>query len=314
MDPIRINFVMRFPYEQIPAHGVKTYVYTVSRALRERGHEVDINGKGEYDIVHVHDIWPVSRRKGVVYTVHGTPWSHRDLFFSPVNLGYRIYLRYLYKMYPNLIVPSEHARRELASMGIGATVIHNPVDQKIFRRDRSLAERFEEEYGLRDFVLCVGTLSWSKGIKEFVEVSRHFDTPFVWIGPHVRVFTRKWRETRRLAREITWLGPLSHERVSWAMNAARLFLFLSHGETNPIVLGEAASVGLPSVVLDLPVYRDKDFVIKVKNVEEAKEEVSRLLEDRDYWNLWSGRALKASEMYSMGKHVENLENYYASII
>ncbi len=309
-----INFVMRFPYAQIPAHGVKTYVYTVSRALEERGHRVDVNGKGDYDIVHVHDIWPVFRKRGVVYTVHGTPWSHRDLFFSPVNLGYRVYLRYLYKLYPHLIVPSEYARGELESMGIRATVLHNPVDQETFRRERSLAERFEEEYGLRDFVLCVGTLSWSKGVKEFVEVSRHFDVPFVWIGPHVRVFTRKWRETRRLAREITWLGPLPHERVAWAMNAARVFLFLSHGETNPIVLGEAASVGLPSVVFDLPVYQDKDFVIKVKDVEGAKEEVRRLLGDKSYWNMWSNKALEASKTYSMERHVENLEKYYASIL
>ena len=98
-----------------------------------------------------------------------------------------------------------------------------------------------------------------KGLLDFLELARRMpEVRFLWFG---------WTDPRLLPREINdaldaapdnvmFPGYVDREQLREAYCGADVFAFLSHEETEGIVVLEALACGIPVVVRDIPVYQD----------------------------------------------------------
>jgi len=104
----------------------------------------------------------------------------------------------------------------------------------------------------------VGQVISRKGVEDFISVAHLLPgLDFLWIGPQVNRLIYYNHHLSRLinhpSANLRFLGYVPD--VERAYNGADLFFFPSHKESLGLVVLEAASVGLPLVVRDLPVYR-----------------------------------------------------------
>ncbi len=80
---------------------------------------------------------------------------------------------------------------------------------------------------------------------------------------------------------VTFPGYVDRERLREVYQGADVFAFLSHEETEGIVVLEALACGIPAVVRDIPVYadwlRDGENVYKASSTDEFQQKVSDLL-------------------------------------
>ncbi len=80
---------------------------------------------------------------------------------------------------------------------------------------------------------------------------------------------------------VTFPGYVDRERLREVYQGADVFAFLSHEETEGIVVLEALACGIPAVVRDIPVYadwlRDGENVYKASSTDEFQQKVSALL-------------------------------------
>ncbi len=160
-----------------------------------------------------------------------------------------------------LIAPSEHTAAEITPIA-GDTpvrVVSSGVDLTRFRSDPEKRRRFRSTYHLeRPTVISVGQVIPRKGVEDFIAVAQllpEFD--FIWVGPEVSPFLfyspRFSRMIKHPPDNLRFLGYISD--IEQVYNGGDAFFFPSHNESLGLVILEAAAVGLPIVVRDLPVYR-----------------------------------------------------------
>ena len=106
-------------------------------------------------------------------------------------------------------------------------------------------------------VISVGHTIARKGLLDFLELARRMpEVRFLWFG---------WTDPRLLPREINdaldaapdnvmFPGYVDREQLREAYCGADVFAFLSHEETEGIVVLEALACGIPTVLRDIPVY------------------------------------------------------------
>ncbi len=160
-----------------------------------------------------------------------------------------------------LIVPSAHTAEEATSIA-GDTpirVVSSGVDLARFCPDPEKRRTFRSIYRLeRPTVVSVGQVIPRKGVDDFIAVAQllpEFD--FIWVGPKVSPFffynPRFSRMVKNAPKNVRFLGYVSD--VEQVYNGSDVFFFPSYNESLGLVILEAAAVGLPIVVRDLPVYR-----------------------------------------------------------
>jgi len=139
-------------------------------------------------------------------------------------------------------------------------VVSNGVDTEKFRFRPQARARWRDRLGLKRFtVFCAGSLLPRKGVSEFVEVARALpDLDFVWFGkrwPKVLAFhPRMDRALRRAPANLHLPGFV--EAPEGAFAAGDVFLFPTFGETQALVVLEAAALRRPLVLRDVPAFSE----------------------------------------------------------
>lgn len=223
--------------------------------------------------VHVNTVLPDSvlaalgarlRGKKVVWYGHSTMEDFRGSFKGSDALAplFRRWIKFCYGLGDVVLTPTEYSRRLLESYGLRRPVysISNGVDTDYFRPDPAARAAFRRRYGLGEetpVVISVGHTIARKGLPEFLDLARRVPAAqFLWFG---------WTDPRLVPREITramdsapanvcFPGFVDRERLREAYRGADVFAFLSHEETEGIVVLEALACGVPTVVRDIPVY------------------------------------------------------------
>jgi len=195
--------------------------------------------------------------------VHSLPSLLRGAFSFPALLipSYRAYLKRFFRNVDLIIAPSPFAAQELAPLAGGRPVraVSSGVDLDRFFYDPEKRRAFRARYGLdRPTVLSVGQVIPLKGVEDFLSLARRFPQfQFVWAGPRLNpllYFSPRFeRSIRHRPENARFLGYIPE--VEAAYSGSDLFLHPSYGESLGLVVLEAAAVGLPLVVRDLPVYR-----------------------------------------------------------
>lgn len=166
--------------------------------------------------------------------------------------GFHAAVREMAALADRLVFLSERERGRLARIGARTehgVVVRNPVDAALFSgADPTL---FEQEYGLRDFVLCVARIEPRKNQLLLAHALRDADVPLVLLGhsgnPGYRELVEKHGGPN--LRILDRLPPNSPLLAS-AYAAARVAVLPSWAEGAPLAALEAAASGAALVLSD----------------------------------------------------------------
>ena len=251
-------------------------------------------------VIHVNTVLPDSvlaalgaklRRRKVVWYGHSTMEDFRGSFKGSDALAplFKLWIRFCYGLGDVVVTPTEYSQTLLEGYGLRRPIyaLSNGVDGDFFRPDPALRESFRRRYGLREgerAVISVGHMIARKGLPEFIELARKMPCHrFLWFGwTDPRLIPQEIREAMETAPEnVEFPGYVDRERLREAYCGADVFAFMSHEETEGIVVLEALACGIPTVVRDIPVYQDwltaGENVYKASNSDEFLQCVEGIL-------------------------------------
>lgn len=268
--------------------------------LRRAGIPAGDSWTADTAAIHVNTVLPDSaaaallarlRGRKVVYYGHSTMEDFRGSFRGSDLLAplFRRWITFCYSLGDVVLTPTDYSRRLLMSYRVKAPVysISNGVDTDFFAPSQARRAAFRRRWQLREgeqAVVSVGHTIARKGLPEFLDLARAL--------PAVRFFWYGWTDPRlippdiqkamdRAPANVTFPGFVDRETLREAYCGADVFAFLSHEETEGIVVLEALACGTPTVVRDIPVYdgwlRDGETVYKAANQAGFLQRVSDLL-------------------------------------
>ena len=248
------------------------------------------------DILQINTPWLKSiylmkkaRRRGkkVIVWSHVTVEDAMQVFrFMPLVAPlFKKYLIYAYGLADLILAPTEYTKSLLVAYGLPAEKIavqSNAVNLKKYFKDEARRNSGRKKYGLD--TLTVGTTGLvipRKGIDTFLGLAPKFpENQFMWFGKIYSSFLVK-PLPKKLPLNAKFTGFI--DDINEAYNSMDIFIFPSYEENQGMVILEAAAVGLPILVRDIPVYngwlRHGENCLKAKNDEEFKKYLNQLIQD-----------------------------------
>ena len=285
---MRVLFQIRRSYRDLVGGDVTVMRWTAAH-LRRSGIEVDESGDVEpdlstYDLVHVIDSAPgeetflqgmnaIERRKPLVLTPlywdpaeydergrwppaalagEGDPSRARRLRAArdQVRTAKR---RFLVEM-ADMVLPSSELERRRLQKDLG--VEHDRYRVVPWAADETsgeaLAEEFVQQYGLREFVLCVARIEDHKNQLALVEACQRLGLPLVLVGPPGPLQPGYLEACRQAAgaTPLLMLGRLEGRPLRAAYAAAKVHALVSWWEIPGLASLEAAAAGCNVVAGD----------------------------------------------------------------
>lgn len=285
----------------------------VGRAIRHQLQELENSGisyttnkKEYYDIVHLNMVLPNSyfmgleakmKGKTVIYHAHSTKEDFKNSFcFS--NLAaplFKVWLMQCYGLADLILTPTEYSKNILKSYGLKKPIvaISNGIDLEFYKKDKKAGIDFRTKYGFTEndkVIMSAGLYIERKGIIEFVELAKKMPQyQFIWFGAtNLNTVPEKVRSAvNTKLPNLTFAGYVSKEEMKSAYSGCDLFLFMTHEETEGIVLLEALSIKIPVLVRDIPIYsifQDGNTLYKASCMKEFENKISGILE-KEYPDL-----------------------------
>ncbi len=317
--------------EFVAKSGFRTAYEQHRKALEKVGVSVTDDPDSDYDLLHLHFFGPKSlfylkraKRLKIPVIVHAHSMGAHDFadsftLFNSIAPLYEKYLYYFYESSDAIFTCSQYAREQLRSQGITKPiyVVSNTVDRDRFRFSEESRQLWRTRLGLKNFtVFCAGNVIPRKGVLDFLEVARRLpQIEFVWFGhlwPKLLTFYPEMHNAIE-NRPPNVIMPGFVEDTPGAFAAGDLFFFPSLRENQPMVLLEAASLGRPLIVRDIPEYRgwltDRVNARTGSSVEEFVQIISELAHNPTEWRRLSHAAealAHASSLPVVGQHLKDL--------
>lgn len=317
--------------------GFKRAFESHQQALQLAGVDVTTDPNHEdYELLHLHAFGPKSfyylnkaKRDGIKAVVHAHSVGAHDFrdSYTMSNLIaplYEKYLTFFYEQSDVVFTPSEFARTLLRQTGLGkrVEVVSNGVNRERFRFSQERRKLYQKRYGLTRFtVFSAGNIMPRKGIIDFIRVAERlppFD--FLWYGHRwskALVFhpqMDKYVEER----PFNMIMPGYVLDTPGAFSAGDVLFFSSHTETQGMVILEAASLGRPLVVRDLPEYQDwlihGENCLKGRTESDVVEHLRHLESDPRLYQQLSQGALQLAQEHSLEVIGQRLKALYRSVL
>lgn len=280
--------------------GVGRAIHHQQKALEENNISYTTNIKDSYDIIQLNTIFPDSvfwailakfRKKRVVYYAHSTMEDFKNSFkgsnlIAPI---FKKWIMFCYKLGDIIITPTEYSKKLLIRYGIKNPMfaLSNGVDLSYFSTSAEGRKRFREKYNLSDnqkVVVSVGHYMERKGIRDFVKLGKCMpEITFIWFGytnPNL-VPNIIQEEIAASPSNVRFPGYICRNELRDAYSGSDLFSFLTHEETEGIVLLEALAMKIPILIRDIPIYKemfsDGKEVYKGKTLEEFQDKIRKIL-------------------------------------
>jgi len=316
--------------------GFRTAFKHHIRALQLAGVDVVTDPRsGSYDLLHLHWFGPRSlfylkraKRRGVKVVVHAHSVGAYDLrdSFTLVNIiapFYDRYLRYFYGQGDYIFTPSQRAKERLMQHGLRRiAVVSNGIDRVRHRFSERKRAEFRERFGLQRFtVFSAGNVIPRKGVIDFIDVAERLpEFDFIWYGYRWRkLFTFYPEMHRRIAgRPANVRFPGFVPDTPGAFSAGDLLFFPSYGENQPLVLLEAASLGRPLIVRDLPEYEGwlehGVNCLKGRSLDDFVQLIRQVAEDRQLRDKLARGAEALAEEHRLERVGERLRLLYQAVL
>ncbi len=314
--------------------GVGRAIHHQKKALTDNHIPFTTNPKRRHTIAQYNTIFPDSyfasvrsRRQGkkVVYYGHSTMEDFRNSFIGS-NLVAPLFKKWITHCYSQgdvIITPSEYAKELLLSYGIKRPihVLSNGIDLDFFKKSDEASARFRAAFGFtkdQKVIVSAGHYVDRKGLVEFIDLAHQLPQyTFLWCGytnlnlvpAHIRT------AIQQAPKNLVLPGYVQKEQLRDAYSGSDLFLFLTHEETEGIVLLEALSTKLPVLVRDIPLYKswlpEGEVVYKARTQAEFKQNIIDMLEGQLPDLTEAG--YKVAEERSLATIGKRLKEIYASI-
>ena len=303
------------------------------QALKTAGVEVTTDPQDRYDLLHLHWLGPKSlwylrraRKKGIPVVLHAHSIGSYDFAggFTGTSLVAPLYERYLdraYRLADALFVPPEFAKQMLSKRGLGAVfVVSNGIDLSRFRFSEEKRRTWRERLGLKRFtVYCSGNILLRKGVIDFIEVARALpELAFVWFGQYwgpLGFHPRMYKALKRRPKNLLFPGFVREPEGAYA--ACDLFFFPTYGENQPLVVLEAAALGRPLVLRDVPAFSELVHgvqCLKGATVEEFIAHIQRMAEEPARRLALSREAYRWAMGHSLPEVGRRLASLYRAVL
>lgn len=321
-------------YELVNESGVGKAIDHQVKALSLAGCDFTLDEKDDFDLVHINTTLPGSVRfaakarkagKKVVYHGHSTMEDFKNSFIFSNKLAplFKKWLVYAYKKGHLVLTPTEYSKNILETYGLDRPirVVSNGIDLDFWKKAPKDRENFYKKYGLdrdKKSVISVGLPIKRKGIDDFVRLAgRMPDYEFVWFGkldralmsPEIKKILSKAPKNLHLP------GYVSSDDLRQAYSGSDLYAFLTHEETEGIVLLEALATRAQVLIRDIEIFEsftDGLDIYKGKNLDEFERKIRGILEG-DLPDL-SDEAYKRAEAKSIEKTGRKLVSIYEELM
>lgn len=158
-----------------------------------------------------------------------------------------------------VIAPSRKIRKQLESWHTTAPIRILPTGVDTIPVTKEATATFQEQYGLKPsskVVLFVGRLGKEKNIELLLQSFIHVlhkepEAKLMIVGPNEHQFTlAAMAHELGIADSVIFTGRISRDKLGPAYASASVFAFPSKTDTQGLALHEAASAGLPIVMID----------------------------------------------------------------
>ena len=250
------------------------------------------------DILQINTPWLKSiylikkaRRRGkkVIIWSHVTVEDFKQVFrFNKFILPLlKKYLTYAYGLADVVFCPSQYTKSLLLAYGLPEEkliVRSNGVDRSLYYLDNAKRAAARKQYHLQGIVVGnVGLVIPRKGVELFIKLARRFpQRQFIWFG---KIYGKMMAKSlpKKLPANVRFTGYV--DDINAAFNALDIFLFPSYEENQGMVILEAASVGLPMLIRQIPTYQGWLFhdqnCLLAKDDDELEKELGWLFQDAD---------------------------------
>lgn len=318
----------------IKKSGVGRAIEHQQMALKTANISYSLSDKEPFDLIHINTIFPSSylkakkaKKKGqsVIFHAHSTVEDFKDSFFFANALAplFGWWLKKCYNTADLVLTPSTYSKSLLENYNIHPPiqVLSNGIDLEYWQSTEAEVQQFYERYGLKNtdkLVLSVGLQIKRKGILDFVEMAKQMpEYQFIWFG---------YTDPKLLPNEISeaiqthlpnlqFPGYIERDALRVAYQAADLYVFLTHEETEGIVLLEALASKTNTLVCDLPVFSDYtagENIYKGRTLEEFVEISKKIIEGQLPSLVDHGYQVISEK--SISKIGEKLKRYYQLVM
>ena len=245
------------------------------RALEQVGVEWTTDPKEKVDLVHINTIFTNSHRLAkkakkqgipVVYHAHSTMEDFKNSYLGANAVAplFKKWLCSCYRLGDSLITPTPYAKHLVASYGLTQPIYScsNGIDLEYYEKDEEAGKAFRKRFGFSPedkIVMSVGLQIERKGILDFVELARRMpEYQFIWFG-----YSSPWTIPAKIRKAVRtklpnlhFPGYIDEKILRTAYWGADCFLFLTHEETEGIVLLEALAARQKVLIRDIPIYEE----------------------------------------------------------
>ena len=284
----------------------------------------------EASVVHINTVFPDSffaaklahlQGKKVIYYGHSTMEDFKNSFkgsnfFAPL---FKKWFCLCYKQGDIIITPTPYSKTILQSYGIRKKIyaLTNGIDTEFFCQKAEYAASFREKYHLtkeQKVVISIGHYIKRKGITDFLKIAKTMpEVTFIWFGATAeKLLTEEIKQAiAHVPDNVILAGFVPSEEIRDACCGADAFLFMSHEETEGIVVLEALACEVPVLLRDIPVYEswleDKKQVRKAATLKQFRKLLSEILKQKPESMIKEGRKLAISHnMDNSGRKLKRI--------
>lgn len=274
----------------IKQSGIGRAIEHQQMALKDAGVSYTLTADEPFDLIHINTLFPQSywkakkaKRDGkaVIYHAHSTIEDFRNSFFFANTIApiFGWWLKKCYESADLLLTPSEYSKMLIEGYGLKppVEVVSNGIDLDYWQSTDAEKVAFRKKYGIQaeeKLIISVGMQIKRKGILDFVEMARRMpEYQFIWFG---------YTDKKLLPKEaieaietdlpnLQFPGYIDRDELRVGYQACDLYVFLTHEETEGIVLLEALASKANVLVRDIPVfsdYVDGQHIYKGQNLED----------------------------------------------
>ena len=290
-------------YDTVKESGVGKAIDHQKKALDLVGVSYTLDSDDDFDIVHINTVFPNAvnfakkakkNGKKVIYHAHSTKEDFKNSFILSNQIApvFKTWLQYCYNQGDLILTPSEYSKKLLQSYKIkkDIEVVSNGIDLDFWKQKENDRKNFYNKYGLdtnKKSVISVGLPIKRKGIDDFINLAHSLDQyEFIYFGKlDKRLMSpdiKKMIDKKPL--NLKFPGYVNSEDLRMAYSGSDLYTFLTHEETEGIVLLEALALKSNILIRDIKIF-EKDFIdginiYKADGFDQIKEKTQAILENK----------------------------------